>query len=336
MIPSLDSFPRVALGQWPSPLEDASRLTAALGGPRVLLKRDDLCGVGAGGNKLRKLEFLLGRALADGADTVITFGALQTNHGRETAAACARVGLRCELVLTAKVPRDGDAYRRSGNMLLDRLFGAKVHICEDAAHADSVHRELLAEAAAQGRKVFGIPLGGSNDIGLLGYVAAAGELIGQLAERGIDRARVVIPFGTGGTVAGFAVGAAALGWPGIVDAACVVNPAEESARTLHRLAGEVTRLLGLPSPELDHVLVDDAFRGPRYGVPTEAAWAALRLFGRTEGVALDPVYTGKAAAAMAHSIGRGEIGPGEQVVFLHTGGLPGLFGYLPEADAAFR
>jgi D-cysteine desulfhydrase len=331
----LDLFPRVALGQWPTPLDPAPRLGAELG-VNLLLKRDDVNGLGAGGNKLRKLEFLLGAALAEGADTVITFGALQTNHGRQTAAACAKLGLRCELVLTAKVPRSGEAYERSGNIVLDHLFGARVHFCADVEESERTHAKLVAEAEADGCKVATLPIGGSDPTGVLGYVAATRELFAQLAERGIEKARVVVPHGSGGTAAGVALGTALLGRPGTVDVACVGHPADESRATVTNLVEGAARLLGIDPPTLEHVRVDDSTLGPGYGVPTRLVWDALRLFGRTEGVVLDPVYTGKAAAALVDWAGRGDFEVGEHVVFLHTGGLPGLYGYLPEAIEAFE
>lgn len=330
----LSGFPRVPLGRWPSPLEDAPRLSEALGGPTVLLKRDDVNALGAGGNKLRKLEFLLGSAIADGADTVITFGALQTNHGRQTAAACAKLGLRCELVLTARVPRSGEAYERSGNLALDRLFGARVHVCGDASEAEGTHRRLLEQAAADGRSVRTFPTGGSDGTGVLGYVVAAAELRDDLVSRGVDAARIVVAHGSGGTSAGLALGTALLDRPYPLDVACVLDPVEPSTRTLHRLVGETAGTLGVPAPTLGHVRITDRTRGEGYGVPAESTWRALRLFARTEGVALDPVYTGKAAATLADLVERGEIGRDETVVFLHTGGLPGLFGYGPELAAA--
>ncbi|UJW33817.1 D-cysteine desulfhydrase family protein [Saccharothrix sp. AJ9571] len=317
----LDRFPRVRLGTWPTPLEEAPRLSEALG-TTVLLKRDDVNGLGVGGNKLRKLEFLLGRALADGADTVITFGALQTNHGRQTAAACAKLGLRCELVLTAKVPRDGEAYERSGNIILDHLFGANVHRCADEEETGATYDRLVAEAAAEGRKVATLPVGGSDAVGLLGYVAAAAEIREQLDGR---PARILVPQGSGGTAAGLA-----LGWAGRLDIACVGHSAAESEETLSTLVDAGARHLGIDPPALDHVRITDRTLGPGYGVPTDEVWEALRLFGRTEGVVLDPVYTGKAAAALLAEP-RPEEGP---VVFWHTGGLPGVFGYGPEALTA--
>jgi len=332
----LSRFPRVPLGHWPTPLEEAPRLTAALGGPPVLIKRDDVNGLGVGGNKLRKLEFLLGAALADGADTVITFGALQTNHGRQTAAACARLGLRCELVLTAKVPRDGEAYEQSGNVLLDHLFGAIVHVCADADETERTYQRLIDEAAAEGRKVVTFPVGGSNGLGTLGYAAAAEELLGQLAVLGIPSACVVVPQGSGATAAGVLLGTALLGWPGRVAVASVSHPAIEARADLVRLTGEAAGLLGVAAPDLDHLAIEESTIGPGYGVPTSAVWDALRLFASTEGVVLDPVYSGKAAAALMGWAERGELAPDQPIVFLHTGGLPGLYGYAPEAIAAAR
>lgn len=330
----LARFPRVALGHWPTPLEDAPRLSEALGGVNLLVKRDDVNPLGAGGNKLRKAEFLFGAALAEGADTVITFGALQTNHGRQTAAVAAKLGLRCELVLTAKVPQSGEAYERSGNLILDRLFGANVHIDADAAASDATYARLIAEAEAEGRKVATIPVGGSNAVGALGYVAAAEELHGQLAARGIERARIVVPHGSGGTAAGLALGFHLLGAEHRTDVVAVGGSAAESLASTTELVDATARLMGVDTPSLKHVSVDDSTFGAGYGVPTEEMWDALRLFGRTEGIVLEPVYNGKAAAALAGRAGRGEFEAGEHVVFLHTGGLPGLYGYGPEAAVA--
>ncbi|TWP53713.1 D-cysteine desulfhydrase family protein [Lentzea tibetensis] len=321
MTVDLRAFPRVALGHWPTPLEEAPRLTEALGGPPVLIKRDDVNGLGAGGNKLRKLEFLLGAAIEEGADTVITFGALQTNHGRQTAAACAKLGLRCVLILTAKVPRTGDAYEQSGNIVLKRFFGAEVHICRTADEADEVYRKINHDRAVT------LPVGGSNGLGALGYVAAAVELVGQLGERGIDRAKVYVAQGSGATAAGIALGTALLGWPGRVHAASVSHPVSDTVAELNGLARDAAELLKTPMPDLGHVEFSDDTVGPGYGVPTDDMWAALRLFARTEGVLLDPVYSGKAAAALARRAAGEEL----PIVFLHTGGLPGLYGYLPDA-----
>ncbi|MGW4483996.1 D-cysteine desulfhydrase family protein [Amycolatopsis sp. NPDC004368] len=333
--PVFDAFPRAGLGSGATPLLAAPRLGEALGLPRLMLKRDDVHPLGVGGNKLRKLDFHLGAALAAGADTVITFGALQTNHGRQTAAACARLGLRCELVLTAKVPREGEAYEHSGNIPLDLLFGARVHVCATAEEAERTYEELLASADYEGRKVFTVPVGGSDALGTLGYVAASHELAQQLSALGIDRARIVAPHASGGTSAGLALGTAMLGNLG-ADIACVSHPLDEATDNLTHLVTAAAQLLGVDTPSLDHVRMSDSTMGEGYGIPAPSTWGALRLFGRTEGVVLDPVYSGKAAAALVEWAAEGRFDPEETVVFVHTGGLPGLYGYAPEFVAAVQ
>lgn len=310
----LSTFHRIPLGSWPTPLDTCPRLSAVLDAT-VLVKRDDVGGLGLGGNKLRKLEFTLAAALAAGADTVITFGGVQTNHGRLTAAACARLGLRCELVVTRAVPRSGFAYDRSGNVALDRLFGARLHVCDTDEEA-----EYTAGALATATSVT-LPVGGSSGLGVLGYVAAARELAEQLGDREVDR--IVCAAGSGGTVAGLALGADT--------PITAVSVSAGSAEKINRAAGLAAKELDVDQPKLDHVSVDDSALGEGYGVPTDEVWAALRLFARTEGIVLDPVYTGKAAAALI-----ADVRPGETVVFLHTGGVPANFAYAPElvAEAA--
>jgi D-cysteine desulfhydrase family pyridoxal phosphate-dependent enzyme len=329
---ALAAIPRVDLGGWPTPLQEAPRLGEALGLPNLWLKRDDVHPLGAGGNKLRKLEYHLGAAREAGADTVITFGAPQTNHGRQTAAACARLGLRCELVLTAKVPRAGAAYERSGNVALSKLFGATVHICADDEETGRTHDRLVADAEAAGRKVATVPVGGSNGLGALGYVRATRELAGQLAEHGADRAQLVIPHASGGTAAGVTLAGGLLGGLG-VNIVCVSHPVDEATANLRELHAGAAELLGV-EPASPRISMTEATLGPGYGVPTAAVWDALGVFGRTEGVVLDPVYTGKVAAALISWEDTLDIDPHEPVVFLHTGGMPGLYGYAPELVAA--
>ncbi|OLR95475.1 D-cysteine desulfhydrase family protein [Actinokineospora bangkokensis] len=326
----LTPFPRVPLGHWPTPLDECPRLGAELGGIRPLLKRDDVGGVGAGGNKLRKLEFLLGRALADGAEQVITFGAVQTNHGRQTAAACARLGLRCDLVLTRSVPMSGAAYDESGNIALDHLYGAAVHLCDGPEETAQVYASLVADAERAGRTTATFPVGGSSETGALGYVAATIELFTQLDTLGTSADTLLVPVGSAGTVAGVALAAELLGRRVRVEAACISHTAAESRADIERIASATAALLGHPAPTLDALVLDDRAVGPAYGVPTPQMWEALRLFARTEGVTLDPVYTGKAAACFLDRARTGEYREGETVVFFHTGGLPGLFAYAPQ------
>ncbi len=310
----VSTFPRIPLGSWPTPLDPCPRLSAAVGAT-VLVKRDDVGGLGLGGSKLRKLEFTLAAALAAGADTIITFGAVQTNHGRLTAAACARLGLRCELVLTRDAPLVGFAYDRSGNVALDHLFGARLHICDTDDEATATANTLATKTSVT------LPVGGSSGLGVLGYVAAAQELTEQLKDQKVDR--IVVAAGSGGTAAGLVLGT---GMP--VTAVSVSRDAAGTRERIERAAGLAVKELGVDLPKLDHLTVDDSAVGEGYGIPTDDVWAALRLFARTEGIVLDPVYTGKAAAGLIKGIRKDET-----VVFVHTGGVPAIYGYTPDLVA---
>ena len=322
------SFPRVQLGQWPSPVQDCPRLSDRLGGPRVLVKRDDVSLIGVGGNKLRKLEYLLGAAVREGARRIVTFGAVQTNHGRLTAAACARLGLACDLVLTRDVPRSGDAYDRSGNILLDGVYGATVHVFDDAAAAQARHKELLADHP----ETVSIPVGGSTGIGALGYVAAVREIMEQ--DTGLTR--LVAPLASAGTAAGLLVGADLHGWDVDIDLIAVSRPAPAAREVLDGLLDQTCAVLGRPRPSLERVRIIDSALGEGYGVPHEKVWQAISLFGSTEAITLEPVYTGKTAAGFVSCVEDGSIRADETVLFLHTGGLPGLFAYAPEAVTALN
>lgn len=324
---TLDGFPRVSLSGFPTPLDPAPRLSVELGS-EVWIKRDDLTGTGLGGNKIRKLEFLLGAALADGADTVVTFGALQSNHARQTAAACARVGLHCELILTRAVPRTGPEFETNGNVLLDRLFGATCTVIDD----DDVHRAAAVDRARtrveeRSGRAYWIPPGGSNAVGTLGYVAAGLELADEILDAGGSVTDVVVAVSTGGTYAGLLTGLRMGGSLARVRGVCVYRPVESSAAVVERLLTEVAERLGRPSAPTDEVQLDDGFLGDGYGIPTAGMVGAMQLVARTEGIALDPVYTGKAAHALQTWAQAGSFGPGAGVVFVHTGGTPGLFAY---------
>ncbi len=325
----LSRFPRVSLARLPTPIEPLSRLSAHLGGPQLFVKRDDLTGLGLGGNKLRKLEFLLGEALAQGADTVLTVGALQSNHARQTAAACARMGLDCELILR-RGSHATEAYLHNGNMLLDRLFGARFHVIEShesreacmAARAEALHGE--------GRRTYCIPVGGSCGLGNLGYVACAGEILAQAADTKMKFGMVVVATGSGGTQGGLVAGML------LPDGAPVIGIAVEGARREQEalVASQVAdtlRLLGhagvVPAGQ---VTVMDEFVGPGYARPTDAMREALSLAARFEGLVLDPVYTGKAFAGFLSLARSGRFDKKQSLLFVHTGGTPGLFGY-PES-----
>lgn len=331
----LDDVPRVRLATLPTPLERAARLGAELGGPAggapdgvdLWVKRDDLTGLALGGNKVRKLEFLLAAALADGCDTVVTFGALQSNHARQTAAACARMGLRCELVLTRAVPLTGPSFDLGGNVLLDDLLGATVHVVahDDDELAAAVER-VRDSVTARGGRAWWVPPGGSDAVGTLGYVAAGVELARQAASAGVDPAHVVVASSTGGTQAGLLTGLRLAGCAARVHGVAVYRDAARTRTAVIELCGAVAERLGVDPVDEDEVLVDDSFLGDGYGLPTAAMWAALEGWARTEALVLDPVYSGKAAAALGAWAAEGRL-DGGPTVFVHTGGSPGLFAY---------
>lgn len=325
----LAGLPRVHLGHWPTPLEPADRLSEFLGGPRIWLKRDDCSGLASGGNKTRKLEYLLGDAVAQGADTVVTFGAIQSNHARQTAAACAKVGLRCELVLRRAVPRSDDDYLRSGNRLLDGLLGARVHVVDDTADAEARCAELEAVAAEEGRTVYRVPIGGSSPVGALGYVAATDELLAQADATAGRIDRIVLASSSGGTAAGTIVGLAAAGADLLVDAACVSDPADATGAEVDRLVEAVASMLDVSLSAIAAVgrSFDDGVLGDGYGIPTPDGREAIELLATMEGVLLDPVYTAKAFAHLIGRIRHGELEGESEVVFLHTGGSPALYAY---------
>lgn len=307
------------LGAWPTPLEPAPRLAERLGlRPGDLwLKRDDLVGLGAGGNKIRKLRYTAGAAVAAGADTLVTTGAAQSNHARATAAVAARLGMRCLLVLAGTDP--GPA---TGNLLLDRLFGAAVHWAGqvELADLDAAAQALAKAEERDGWRPYRIPYGGSGPVGARGYLECAGELRAQ----GPEPDHVVVAVGSGATMAGLVAGFGherVLG----VDTGATPDP-------LERVAGMVEALAGAPPAAL-RLRRDQV--GDGYGQLTDQARAALADAAVTEGVVLDPVYTGRAMAGLRAAVADGEVRPGQRTVFLHSGGLPGLFAH-PEAASLAR
>jgi len=331
---TLHAFPRVSLAQLPTPLEDAPHLSSVLGGPRILIKRDDLTGLALGGNKVRKLEFLLADALAQGADTVLTTGAVDSNHCRMTAAAAARLGLRCILLLATK----HESPPLQGNLLLDHLFGAEVHFYSaPVPTAGSDRLQELADAVrAHGGKPYVFPAGGSTALGILGYALMVEELIGQLAARNLTADYVVVASGTGGTHAGLLLGSA-LFRPNFTAIAINVIEADNTALSQRTRAvyAEGAALLDLAENQaIPAFTVRDGYVGEGYGILSPGCAEAIRLLARTEGILLDPVYTGKAMAGLIDLIRKGEVGTGKTVIFLHTGGAPALFTQADEVAAA--
>lgn len=330
--------PRETLGFLPTPLVPLDRLSADLGGPRIWIKRDDCTGLGTGGNKTRKLEYLMADALVDGADVVVTYGAVQSNHARQTAAACAALGLPCHLLLARKVAWQHPLYDSSGNVVLDRIFGARLHIVEPDELPER-RRSLLGELESAGALPYQIPVGGSNHIGAMGYARCALELAGQTRELGVALNCIVHASSSAGTQAGLLAGFAGLAHGTAMTPPKVlgINVSEPDPATLPaevlRIANEVLENRGLGCRvEPAAVHVDDRHLGQGYGLPAPATIEAITLLGRTEGIALDPVYSGKAFAGLLAGIREGAFASLADVIFLHTGGTASLAVY----DNAFR
>jgi len=311
-----------------TPIEPLPNLSAALGGPELWIKRDDMLGLASGGNKTRKLEFLVADALAQGADTLITVGAVQSNHCRLTLAAAKREGLQCQLVLEERVP---GSYRddASGNNLLFRLMGVeRIEVVQAGADLGATMQRLADELAKEGRRAYVIPGGGSNALGALGYVACADELLAQTFELGLKLDHVVTASGSGGTHAGIVAGffAAQADLP-ITGVSVRAERTAQEAK-IRGLADEALALAGANTGvPADVVRVEDGYVGPGYSLPTDEMVEAIQVFARTEGILLDPVYTGKTAAGLIGMVREGRFTPGERVLFLHTGGSPALYAY---------
>jgi D-cysteine desulfhydrase family pyridoxal phosphate-dependent enzyme len=319
----LATLPRYPLATLPTPLQRARNLEVALGSrcPRIYLKRDDLTGLAFGGNKARKLEFLLADALTDRATMLVTEGAAQSNHARMTAAAAVIAGLRSVLVLDA---RHGS--KIAGNLLLDHLLGAEVRIVPNKAARSQLLASIGDELRAAGERPYVIPTGGSVPIGAASYVAMVAELLAQLASVGEAPSRLYFPTGSLGTQAGLVVGAQAFSAPFAIYGVAVEHPVNQLIADGVTLANGTAELLGIGRHfTAADITIDDAFIGADYGVPTEEGTEAIRLLARTEAVFLDPVYSGKAMAALISHVRAGEVDSNDAVIFLHTGGGPSLF-----------
>ena len=324
----LARFPRIFLAHLPTPLERLDRLSAELGGPEIWIKRDDCTGLSTGGNKTRKLEFLMAEAEAAGAEMVMTQGATQSNHARQTAAFAAKLGMRCHILLEDRTGSTDPNYNENGNVLLDRLHGATI---EKRAGGLDMNAELEAAAErlrAQRTRVYTIPGGGSNPTGALGYVNCAFELIGQANDRGLALDHIVTATGSAGTQAGLIVGLKAINANVPLLGFGVRAPKPKQEENVYNLALATAEKLGCPGVvSRADVVADTDYVGAGYGIPREDTIEAIRMFAELEGILLDPVYSGKGAAGLIDHVRKGRFRKGERVVFLHTGGAAALFGY---------
>ncbi|MCC7327150.1 MAG: D-cysteine desulfhydrase [Burkholderiales bacterium] len=324
----ISRFPRIRFAHLPTPLEPMKRLSEQLGGPRLWIKRDDCTGLSSGGNKTRKLEFLMADAVAQKADTVLTQGATQSNHARQTAAIAAKLGLVCHILLEDRTGFSDPAYMMNGNVLLDRLHGATVTRYPNDTDMAAAMEELATQLRDDGKRPYIIPGGGSNPIGALGYVNAAMELVAQADDRGLVIDHLVHATGSAGTQAGLVTGLVGLHSGIPVLGIGVRAPREKQESAVYNLARGTAEHLDLGDiVGREEVVANCEYVGTGYGLPTDSMVEAVGLLARTEGILLDPVYSGKAMAGLIDLVHKGRFKKDSDVVFLHTGGSAGLFGY---------
>lgn len=334
---NLARFPRIRLAHLPTPLEPMPRLSALLGGPEIWIKRDDCTGLSTGGNKTRKLEFLMAEAVEQGADIVLTQGATQSNHARQTAAAAAKLGMDCHILLEDRTGYNHENYRYNGNVLLDVLHGASIEHRGGGLDMNAEMETVAERMRAEGRRAYTIPGGGSNATGALGYVNCALEMLGQFVDMGLAVDHIVHATGSAGTQAGLITGLRAMNAGIPLLGIGVRAPKAKQEENVFNLAVKTADKLGCPGVvQREDVVANTDYVGPGYGMPAQDTLEAIDLFARTEGILLDPVYSAKGAAGLIDLIRKGHFRTGERVVFLHTGGAIGLTGYTHEFDVAAK
>jgi L-cysteate sulfo-lyase len=330
----LGRFHRVPLCHGPTPIEPMVRLSAALRGPRLFIKRDDCTGLAGGGNKTRKLEFLVGEALNQNADMLVTQGAVQSNHVRQTAAAACKHGLKSHALLERRVSNRAASYEATGNVFLDRLFGTSLEFRPSGLDMNAEAQAATERLRAAGHRPYFIPGGGSNPTGALGYAVCAQEIAEQCKREGLAFDWLVMATGSTGTHAGLLAGFHALGFALPVMGISVRQPSARQISAVHALAEATAQKLGVPAPAPEHTIVDDRFVGEGYGIPAQSTIEAIELTARQEGILLDPVYTGKGMAGLIGLAREGFFKATDRVLFLHTGGAAALSAY--EGDFAQR
>lgn len=320
-------FPRTDLCHMPTAIEAMPRLSAHLGGPRLFIKRDDCTGLAMGGNKTRKLEFLVGEAMQQKADMLVTQGAVQSNHVRQTAAAACRVGMKCHVLLERRVPDRAASYEQTGNVLLDNLFGATHEFRPSGLDMNAEAEAVTERLRAEGHRPYFIPGGGSNPTGALGYANCAQEIAEHTRTTGQHFDWLVMGTGSTGTQAGLVAGFHAIGHDLPVMGVSVRQPRERQMKAVHGLTQRTLEKLGAEGVPLSKIHVDDGYVGEGYGIPAESTLEAIRLTARQEGILLDPVYSAKGMAGLIGLIRQGFFRPTDSVLFLHTGGATALFAY---------
>ncbi|MEM1201412.1 MAG: D-cysteine desulfhydrase [Pseudomonadota bacterium] len=322
-----DQFARMALCHQPTPIEAMVRLSEHLGGPSLFIKRDDCTGLATGGNKTRKLEFLVGEALTEHADMLVTQGAVQSNHVRQTAAAACRAGLKCHALLERRVPDRDASYEETGNVFLDKVFGATMEFRPSGLDMNAEAMAVTEKLRAEGHRPYFIPGGGSNATGALGYASCAQEIAMQTQATGQTFDWLVMATGSTGTQAGLVAGFHAIGLDLPVMGVSVRQPRERQVDAVHGLTKKTLEKLGAPSIPASKILVDDGYVGEGYGIPAPSTLEAISMAAKFEGLLLDPVYSAKGMAGLIGLIRQGFFKPTDNVLFLHTGGSVALFAY---------
>jgi L-cysteate sulfo-lyase len=325
----LSRFPRLHFAHLPTPLEPMERISRALGGPNLWIKRDDCTGLSSGGNKTRKLEFLMADAVECKADTIITQGATQSNHARQTTAIAAKLGMECHVLLEDRTGYEDQAYVYNGNVLLDQLHGSTISGRPADTDMNAAMEELAQNLRDDGKKPYIIPGGGSNEIGALGYVNAAVELTTQANDRSLRIDHLVHATGSSGTQAGLVLGMEGMNTGIPVYGVGVRAPKQKQEEMIYGLAQRTAEYMGLGADVVarDKVVANSDYVGDGYGLPTSAMVEAVKMMAQYEGILLDPVYSGKGFSGLIDLIRKGHFKQGENVVFLHTGGSISLFGY---------
>ncbi len=324
----LARFPRIHLAHLPTPLEHLPRLSAELGGPEIWIKRDDCTGLSTGGNKTRKLEWLMAEAQAMGADMVMTQGATQSNHARQTSAAAAKLGMACHILLEDRTGSNDPNYNGNGNVFLDDLHGATREKRGPGLDMNTEMETVADQYRAKGHKVYTIPGGGSNPTGALGYVNCAFELVSQFNDRSLPFDHIVTATGSAGTQAGLIVGLKAINANIPLLGFGVRAPKPKQEENVFNLAVKTAEKIGAAGcVKREDVVADTDYVGEGYGIPRADTLDAIRMFAQLEAILLDPVYSGKGAAGLIDYCRKGKFKKGERIVFLHTGGAAGLFGY---------
>ena len=326
----LERFARVSLCHQPTPIEAMPRLGAELGGPNLFIKRDDCTGLATGGNKTRKLEFLVGEALAQNADMLVTQGAVQSNHVRQTAAAAAKVGMKCHALLERRVPGKSETYEKTGNVFLDKIFGATMEFRPSGLDMNAEAQAVVEDLKSQGHRPYFIPGGGSNATGALGYVNCALEIVAQEQSEGRYFDWLVMGTGSTGTQAGLVAGFEASGRSLPVMGVSVRQPRDRQVGAVHNLTNLTLEKMGYASIPSSNILVEDGYVGEGYGIPAPSTHEAISMTALFEGVLLDPVYSAKGMAGLIGLAREGFFKPTDNVLFLHTGGSAALFAYEDE------